>query len=63
MVDGVVRTFTKDMFKIFKKNQISIGTLDSLGYSYSAKDEVMKIAKGALVVRNVRKFTIYISYS
>ena len=33
-----------------RKNLISLGILDDLGYSYSSKGEIMKITKGALMV-------------
>jgi hypothetical protein len=56
MFDGVVRTLTNVSYvPDLKKNLISLGTLDILGYSYSAKDGVMKIAKGALVVMKCEK--------
>lgn len=44
MFDGVVRTLTNVRYvPDLRKNLISLGTLDSLGYGYSAKDGVMKI--------------------
>ena len=33
-----------------RKNLISLGVLDDLGYSYSSKGRIMKITKGALIV-------------
>ena len=33
-----------------KKNLISLGTLDSLGYDYSGEDGVIRVKKGSLVV-------------
>ena len=49
-----------DMFQILEKNLISIGVLDDLGYSYSLKGGIMKITKGALMVREGRKVsTLY----
>jgi hypothetical protein len=51
MFDEVARILTDVRYVLdLKKNLLSLGTLDSLGNSYSTKDEVMKIAKDALVV-------------
>jgi hypothetical protein len=51
MFNGVVRTFTNVRYVLdLKKNLISLCTLDSLGYSYSIRDGVMKITKSALMV-------------
>jgi hypothetical protein len=56
MFDGVVRVLTNVRYvPDLKKNLISLGTLDSLGYSYSAKDGVMKITKGALLAMKGEK--------
>jgi hypothetical protein len=49
--NGVVRTLEEvrhipDM----KKNLISLGTLDSKGYSYKSDNGIMKVSKGAMVV-------------
>ena len=33
-----------------KKNLISLGVLDDLGYSYSSRGGIIKITKGALMV-------------
>uniref|UniRef100_A0A2N9HA88 CCHC-type domain-containing protein n=1 Tax=Fagus sylvatica TaxID=28930 RepID=A0A2N9HA88_FAGSY len=54
MSDGVVRTLEEvrhipDM----RKNLISLGTLDSKGYSYKFENEIMKVSKGAMVVMTV----------
>uniref|UniRef100_A0A2N9G8B6 CCHC-type domain-containing protein n=1 Tax=Fagus sylvatica TaxID=28930 RepID=A0A2N9G8B6_FAGSY len=54
MFDGVVRTLEEvrhipDM----KKNLISLGTLDSKGYSYKFENGIMKVSKGAMVVMTV----------
>ena len=43
-----------------RKNLISLGVLDDLGYSYSLKGGIMKITKGALMVmkgQKVSRFT------
>uniref|UniRef100_A0A2N9J8T4 CCHC-type domain-containing protein n=1 Tax=Fagus sylvatica TaxID=28930 RepID=A0A2N9J8T4_FAGSY len=54
--DGVVRVF-EDVRHILdlRKNLISLGVLDDLGYSYSTKGGVMKITKGTLLVMKGRK--------
>ena len=51
MFDGVVRVF-EDVRHIpdLRKNLISLGVLDDLGYSYSSKGRVMKITKCILLV-------------
>jgi hypothetical protein len=51
MSDGVVRTLEEvrhipDM----RKNLISLGSLDSKGYSYKSENEIMKVSKGAMIV-------------
>uniref|UniRef100_A0A2N9ELY1 CCHC-type domain-containing protein n=1 Tax=Fagus sylvatica TaxID=28930 RepID=A0A2N9ELY1_FAGSY len=51
MSDGVVRTLEEvrhipDM----RKNLISLGTLDSKGYSYKSENGIMKVSKGAMIV-------------
>uniref|UniRef100_A0A2N9I9J1 Integrase catalytic domain-containing protein n=1 Tax=Fagus sylvatica TaxID=28930 RepID=A0A2N9I9J1_FAGSY len=58
MSDGVVRTLEKvrhipDM----RKNLISLGTLDSKGYSYKSKNGIMKVSKGAMVVMTGQKIS------
>jgi hypothetical protein len=56
MFDEIVRIFTNVKYvPNLKKNLISLGTLDSLGYGYSAKDGVMKITKGAMVIMKGKK--------
>jgi hypothetical protein len=43
MFDGIVKIFTNVKYvPDLKKNLISLGTLDSLGYGYSAKNGFMK---------------------
>ncbi|KAG8474632.1 hypothetical protein CXB51_031261 [Gossypium anomalum] len=51
MFDGVVRTLS-DVRHVpeLKRNLISLGTLDSKGYRYTAESRVLKISKGSLVV-------------
>ena len=39
-----------------KKNLLSLGTLDSLGYEYSCEGEVIRVKKGSLVVMQGNKF-------
>uniref|UniRef100_A0A2N9FLA5 CCHC-type domain-containing protein n=1 Tax=Fagus sylvatica TaxID=28930 RepID=A0A2N9FLA5_FAGSY len=58
MSDGVVRTLEKvrhipDM----RKNLISLGTLDSKGYSYKSENGIMKVSKGAMVVMTGQKIS------
>jgi hypothetical protein len=56
MFDGIVRILTNVRYvPNLKKNLISLGTLDSLDYGYSAKDGVMKITKGAMVIMKGKK--------
>jgi hypothetical protein len=56
MFDGVVRVFINVRYVLdLKKNLIFLGTLDSLGYSYSTKDRVMKITKCALLAMKGKK--------
>lgn len=51
MHDGVIRTLS-DVRHVpdLKKNLISMGTLDALGYKYTGSDGVLKVSRGALVV-------------
>ena len=43
-----------------RKNLISLGVLDDLGYSYSSKGGIMKVTKGALMVMKGQKIsTLY----
>ena len=54
--DGIVRTLTEIRhIPNLKKNLISLGTLDTLGYKFSTEDGVMKISKGALIVMKGNK--------
>ena len=58
MSDGVVRTLEEvrhipDM----RKNFISLGTLDSKGYSYKSENVIMKVSKGAMVMMTGQKIT------
>uniref|UniRef100_A0A2N9FI38 Uncharacterized protein n=1 Tax=Fagus sylvatica TaxID=28930 RepID=A0A2N9FI38_FAGSY len=58
MSDGVVRTLEEvrhipDM----RKNLISLGTLDSKGYSYKSENGIMKVSKGAMVVMTSQKIS------
>jgi hypothetical protein len=56
MFDGIVKIVTNVRYvPDLKKNLISLGILDYLGYGYSAKDGVMKIAKGAMVIIKGKK--------
>jgi hypothetical protein len=56
MFDGIVRILTNVRYvPNLKKNLISLGTLDSLGYGYSAKDGVIKITKGTMVIMKGKK--------
>ena len=44
-----------------KKNLISLGTLDSNGYKFSAEGGVLRVSKGSLIVMNGKKVnTLYI---
>uniref|UniRef100_A0A2N9H173 CCHC-type domain-containing protein n=1 Tax=Fagus sylvatica TaxID=28930 RepID=A0A2N9H173_FAGSY len=58
MSDGVVRTLEEvrhipDM----RKNLISLGTLDSKGYSYKSENGIMKVSKGAMIVMTGQKIS------
>jgi len=56
MYDVVVRTLTNVRYILdLKKNMISLGTLDFLGYSYLAKDGIIKMAEGAKVATHTSK--------
>ncbi|KAG8483625.1 hypothetical protein CXB51_023496 [Gossypium anomalum] len=56
--DGVVRTLS-DVRHVpkLKRNLISLSTLDSKGYRYTAKSGVLKISKGSLVVMKGQRKT------
>ena len=59
--DGVVRVLSNVRhIPDLRKNLISLGVLDDLGYSYSLKGGIMKITKGALTVMKGQKVsTLY----
>ena len=61
MCDGVVRVLSNVRHVLeLRKNLISLGVLDDLGYSYSSKGGIMKITKGALKVMKGQKInTLY----
>ena len=51
MFDGVVRVLSNVRHVLdLRKNLISLGVLDDLGYLYSSKGGIMKITKGTLMV-------------
>ena len=59
MFDGVVRVLGNVRHvPDFRKNLISLGVLDDLGYSYSSKGGIMKITKCALMVMKGQKIRI-----
>ena len=59
MFDGVVRVFSNVRHvPNLRKNLISLGVLDDLGYSYSSKGGIMKITKGALMVMKGHKISM-----
>ena len=56
MFDRIFRILTNVRYvQDLKKKLVSLGTLDSLGYGYSTKGGVMKITKGAIVIKNGKK--------
>ena len=59
--DGVVKVLSNVRHvPDFRKNLISLGVLDDLGYSYSSKGGIMKITKDALMVMKGQKIsTLY----
>ncbi|KAG8485555.1 hypothetical protein CXB51_018931 [Gossypium anomalum] len=58
MFDGVVRTLSDVRYvPELKRNLISLSTLDSKGYRYTAKSGVLKISKGSLVVMKGQRKT------
>ena len=61
MFDGVVRVLSNVRHVPYlRKNLISLGVLDDLGYSYSSKGGITKITKGALMVMKGQKVnTLY----
>jgi hypothetical protein len=56
MFDGVVRTLC-DVRHVpeVEKNLISLGTLDSNGFSYKSEGGVMKVVKGAMIAMKGEK--------
>ena len=59
MFDGVVRVLSNVRHvPDLRKNLISLGVLDDLGYSYSSKDGIMKITKGSLIVMKGKKVSM-----
>jgi hypothetical protein len=58
MSDGVVRTLEEVRhIPNMRKNLISLGTLDSKGYSYKSENGIMKVSKGAMVVMTGQKIS------
>ncbi|KAG8472304.1 hypothetical protein CXB51_034358 [Gossypium anomalum] len=58
MFDGVVRTLSDVRYvPKLKRNLISLSTLDSKGYRYTAESGVLKISKGSLVVMKGQRKT------
>uniref|UniRef100_A0A2N9IUP8 CCHC-type domain-containing protein n=1 Tax=Fagus sylvatica TaxID=28930 RepID=A0A2N9IUP8_FAGSY len=58
MSDGVVRTLEEVRHILdMRKNLISLGTLDSKGYSYKSENGIMKVSKGAMVVMTGQKIS------
>ncbi|KAG8475448.1 hypothetical protein CXB51_032200 [Gossypium anomalum] len=58
MFDGVVRTLSDVRYvPELKRNLISLSTLDSKGYRYTAESGVLKISKGSLVVMKGQRKT------
>nr|GEU50950.1 retrovirus-related Pol polyprotein from transposon TNT 1-94 [Tanacetum cinerariifolium] len=57
MHDGVVRTLLTDVHHVpdLKKNLISLGVLDSKGFKYTSKNDVLRVSKGALLVMKATK--------
>jgi hypothetical protein len=56
MHDGIVRTLTNVRhIPDLKKNLISLGTLDSLGYNYTGEGGVIRVSKGSLVIMKGNK--------
>jgi hypothetical protein len=56
MFDRIVRILTNVKYvPDLKKNLISLGTLDSMGYGYSTKNGVMKITKSVIMIMKGNK--------
>ena len=62
MHDGIIRTLSNVRHVLdLKKNLISLGTLHSNGYKFSAEGGVLRVSKGFLVVMKGKKMdTLYI---
>lgn len=62
MSDGVEITLTDVMYvPELKRNMISLGTLDAVGYTFKAFNGVLEVAKGALtVMKGTRRNGLYI---
>lgn len=55
--DGVVGTLTKVRhIPDLKHNLISMGTLESLGYKFSAQGGVLKVTDGAIIVMKASRY-------
>lgn len=61
MFDSVVRILFDVRYVLgFRRNLISLGTLDDVGYTYKSRNGRIFICKGSLVViKEVKKFGIY----
>ena len=58
MFDNVVRTLREVRHVLeMKKNLISLGTLDSKGYSYKSEHGIMNVSKGAMIVMRGQKIS------
>ena len=54
--DGVIRTIMKvQHVKDLKKNLLSMGQLNDLGYEFHGKRGILKVIKGALIVMKAKK--------
>ena len=62
MHDSIIKTLSNVWYvPDLKKNLISLGTLDSNGYKFSAEGRVLRVSKGSLVVMKGKKVnTLYI---
>ncbi|KAG8491200.1 hypothetical protein CXB51_014356 [Gossypium anomalum] len=59
MFDGVVRTLSDVRHVLeLKRNLISLSTLDSKGYKYTAESGVLKISKGSFIVMKGQRKTV-----
>lgn len=61
MHDGMKRILSEVRYiSDIKRNLISLGTLDSSGYTFKAEDGVLKIQKGSLVImKGFKKNSLY----